>query len=152
MNGLSFRDASDNDIDIFISIMQENYPDPKDRHWDKILYNDFKDVLSKKYVSKFIIVLLDNIILGFGCYMILRADMYKLSWINIMPAYKKQGIGTELVKKLEADILKVIPRGIKLKNVNIVLETDKPVFYNKIGYTAFKVQETNCFMSKVLPI
>lgn len=149
---ISFREASNNDVEACIRIMQENYPELTERHWAQVLKDDFKDVLNKKYISKFLLAIHDNTIVGFGCYMILRTDMYKLSWINIMPSYKKQGIGTELVKKLEADVRQSVSRSIKLKNINIVLETDKPIFYNKLGYTTFNEREGNDLMRKALPI
>lgn len=152
MEELSFREATEHDLESCISILQENYPDPKDRHWDEVFLIDFKDVLNKKYVSKFIIVQQNNLIVGFGCYIILRADMYKLSWINIIPSYKNKGIGTLLVKELEQDVIKNISSSAKLHNINIVLETDKPSFYNKLGYTTFNEQNSKDFMVKSFPL
>lgn len=145
---LSYRNLNVHDIPICICIMKENYPDDY-HHWYKILNDDIQDVLNKKYRSNFLLVLKENNIVGFGCQLEIKSDIYKLSWINIAPAYKKQGIGTELVKQLEEDVLKNISK-IKFKKISFVLETDKPSFYNKIGYTTFQKENIKDYMVKTI--
>lgn len=127
---ITFRKLTDSDIDACLSILKENYPEEKDKHWADVLLKDINNVLNKAYPSDFFIVMQDGIIVGFGCWMEDgHPNVYSLTWINILPNEQGKGIGKALVCELEKIIAKE-----KKQSFHITLKTNKPMFYNKLGY------------------
>lgn len=110
--------------------MKENYPEEKDKHWEVVLRKDIENVLNKAYPSEYLVVMRDEIIIGFGCWMQNGyQSVFSLTWINISPKEQGKGIGKALVRELEKEIIKnnKIP-------LHITLQTIKPIFYYKLGY------------------
>lgn len=136
---ITFRKLTESDIDICLGIMKENYPDEKDKLWQDMLPKDLSDVLNKVYPSDCLLAIRDDIIIGFGCYIQLKRqpnginkNVYKLTWINISPKEQGKGIGRQLVIELEKSI-----KECTVGEFNITIETDKPLFYEKLGYNTF---------------
>lgn len=126
--------------------MKENYPQDNERFWDAVLEKDIKDVLNKEYPSMFLVATLNESIVGFGCYLDFQSlNRYKISWMNISPNMQGKGIGRLLVKELEKCIMEN-----STQNFSIILETDKPVFYKKLGYKKYGKNKDNDLMKKVL--
>lgn len=144
---LSFRKLLSSDIASCLDIVKQNYPSEKDKFWQNILPNDLSDILNKKYPSECLILTKDEITIGFGCYVEdkKQKNIYTLTWINILPAEQRKGIGKQLVSELEKDIKKN-----NRQQVHIVLETDKPDFYKKLNYITFHKNNKNDIMIKVL--
>lgn len=146
---ISFKELKATDIETCLSIMKENYPSEEDKHWHNLLPNDLTDILNQKYPSQCLVVLLGEVPVGFGCYIQhkektnLQENIYALTWINILPKEQGKGIGKQLVIELEECI-----SIIELRNYHIILETDKPTFYQKLGYKTFKKNKGNDVMDK----
>lgn len=137
---ITFRKLVEADFNACLSIFQENYPDvysPND------LRIDISDVLNKAYASDFLVALRDDIIIGFGCQHIKKPNLFRISWVNITPKEQGKGIGRDLVLELE--------KIVRIQNkqfFQIILETDKPIFYNKLGYTTHSQDGNKCHMIK----
>lgn len=86
----------------------------------------------------------ENTIVGFGAYTPLedQPNIFRLIWINVPAKEQGRGIGKALVVELEKKIKE------NHGTCRIVLETDKPIFYQKIGYTSYHKQGTNDLMVK----
>lgn len=127
---ITFRKLTDSDIDACLSILKENYPEEKDKHWADVLLKDINNVLNKAYPSDFFIVMQNEITVGFGCWMENgHPNVYSLTWINILPAEQGKGIGKALVRELEKTI-----SDKNKQSFHITLKTNKPMFYYKLGY------------------
>ena len=141
---ITFREPTTEDITACLSVMKGSYPLDTERYWDDYLIKDFTDVLSKEYPSAFLLALLDDSVIGFGCYVyFINLNVYRLSWINILPVHQKKGIGKLLVAELEKLIMKENKKGFRIQ-----LETDKPVFYKKLGYQIVSTNGINYIMKK----
>lgn len=137
-----FRKLTEDDIPSCLLILHENYPDER---WERIFEKDISDVMNKMYPSEFLVVIHNEIIIGLGCYLQQTSCAYCLTWVNIIPSHKGKGIGRKLVRELE--------RRIKQDNSQwyyITLETDKPIFYQKIGYRAVYKNGDKDVMAKSL--
>lgn len=142
----TFRELTAFDILSCMEIMKENYPQDNERFWDAVLEKDIKDVLTKQYPAMFLVAILNEAIVGFGCYVHFEnLNLYRLSWINIPPKEQGKGIGSLMVKELEKYIMKSIK-----KESRISLETDKPIFYEKLGYDYSYMNSENSMMVKKL--
>lgn len=140
---ITFRKLTDSDINTCLSIVHENYPQD-DKLWDNVLRNDVSDAMNKKYPSEFILIMRDEIIIGFGCYMsIIPLNLYRLSWINILPSEQGNGFGKMLVGELERCVNQE-----NKKDFTITLETDKPLFYKKLGYVTTAKYDISTIMKK----
>lgn len=127
----TFRKLTESDIPACLLVMKENYPQDNERFWDAVLEKDLRDVLTKEYPALFLVAILNESIIGFGCYVHFEnINLYKLSWVNISPREQGKGVGKSLVLELE----KYIMESCKNKS-RISLETDKPIFYEKLGYS-----------------
>lgn len=146
---ISFRELKPTDIEICLSIIKQNYPLEEDRHWQDLLPKDLTDMLNQKYPSLCLLVLSGETAIGFGCYTKykektnLQENVYGLTWINIIPKEQGKGIGRQLVAELE-DCIRVL----ELRNYHVILETDKPLFYQKLGYKTFRTNKANSVMDK----
>lgn len=147
---LSFRKLINDDIDSCLNIIKEIYIRRNEKDsWDA-LTKDLSDVLNKVYPSNCLVVLIDNTIVGFGCYVKVDFELskpnifYKLTWINIQPKEQGKGIGKKLVNELEEHI-----RGECKEKFSVVLETDKSDFYEKLGYITYDKNGDNDCMQKI---
>lgn len=140
-----FRHLKESDIDTCINIMLENSTDEKKEFWSGILPRYLNDILNKVCPSACLVAINKDVIVGFGCYAQSSnmKNSFKLTWINITPIHQRKGIGNKLVMELE----KIIRRENK-NFFQITLETDKPIFYNRLGYTTHSKDGTNCHMVK----
>lgn len=141
---LTFRNLTDLDIPFCLDILKENYPQDYN-YWKDFLFKDITDTLNKLYPSEFLVVIRDEVILGFGAYLQIfnQNNVYKLTWINIPPQEQGKGIGKQFVGELE--------RRIKEYNKDkstIILETDKPIFYEKLGYSTYYKKDDGVMMVK----
>ena len=145
---LTFRNLTDSDISFCLDILKENYPQEKYDYWKDFLLKDISDTSNKVYPSEFLVVIRDEVIIGFGAYLQLHNQntTYKLTWINIPPKEQGKGIGRQLVTELEKRI-KEYNKG----KCTIILETDKPIFYNKLGYATYYKKEDGEMMVKSMP-
>lgn len=142
---LIFRNLTDSDIPFCLDILKENYPHEQYDYWKDFLLRDISDMLNKTYPSDFLVVIKDEIIIGFGAYLQLynQNNVYKLTWINIPPREQGKGIGRQLVIELEQRI-KTYNKG----KFTIILETDKPIFYQKLGYGVYYKKKDSQMMCK----
>lgn len=143
---LTFQNLTDSDIPFCLDILKENYPEKYD-YWKDYLLKDISDTSNKVYPSEFLVVIRDEVIIGFGAYLQIfnQNTVYKLTWINIPPKEQGKGIGRQLVTELEKRI-KEYNEG----KCTIILETDKPIFYNKLGYTTYYKKEDAEMMCRSL--
>ena len=146
---ITFREPTIDDIAPCVNIIKEIYQEKK---WEEILPKDISDVLNKVYPSKFLVVSINDTIVGFGCYIKLPPEFpspnitYKLTWINIIPKEQGKGIGKKIVYELQKHI-----KSECKENFFVILETDKPSFYKKIGYETYSKNGDNDFMQKFFP-
>lgn len=141
---LTFRELAHEDIPSCIEILKLNYP--SEHFWVDTLIKDIQDVFNKLYPSEFIVVLLEEKIVGFGCQLENGfKNVYCITWINISPSYQGKGIGKLLVTELERRI-----RAHGSDMGYIALETDKPIFYEKLGYKTIRKKEEKDIMAKTL--
>ena len=143
---VTFREYIPSDLNDCLTILKENHPDDYD-DWETILLKDLTDISNKKYSSKFIIVLIRDEIIGFGCYFF-QDTSYKITWVNIHSKEQNKGIGKKLVKELE----KYIKRENPNNDFYITLETDKPYFYKKLKYQSHTNNGSNIIMQKYFPL
>ena len=135
---MDFRKLDPSDLDPCLAILKKNYPTDFE-YWKPFLLRD----VSKEY---FLVALIDNTLVGFGAYIPLenQPNIFRLTWINVPPKEQGKGIGKALVLELE--------NIIKLNNgpCRVVLESDKPRFYEKIAYASYHKAENSEFMLKDL--
>lgn len=148
---LSFRELASNDIDACLAIVKKIYTKESEKESWNVLPKDLSGVLNKAYPSKCLVAAIKNKIIGFGCYIKIDEKLsapnifYKLTWINIHPKYQGKGVGKSLVSELERHI------GIHCKeNLSVILETDKPGFYGKLGYETYNKNGENDLMQKIV--
>lgn len=141
---LTFQKLTASDIDACLSILKENYPEEKDRCWQIVLRKDIENVLNKAYPSEYLLAILNESIVGFGCWMENgHPTVYCLTWINVTPKEQGKGIGKALVQELETAILKA-----NRNTSYITLLTTKPVFYERLGYKKISKQGENDLLVK----
>lgn len=146
---LLFRELVHDDMDSCVGIIKEIYPNQIEENVSGLV-KDFSDILNKSYPSKCMVAIANNSIVAFGCYV--RMDdkkyapniFYKLTWINVCPRYQGRGIGSKLVFELE----RLINEECK-DNLSVLLETDKPGFYRKMGYESYDRNGGNDVMQKM---
>lgn len=135
---LTFRPLTPSDLDSCLAILKENYPTDFE-YWKPFLLRDVS-------VEYFLVVLRGNVLVGFGAYIPLenQPSIYRLVWINVPPKEQGGGIGKALVLELE-NIIKLNHGACR-----VILETDKPRFYEKIGYASYHNNEKSALMVKDL--
>ena len=141
----TFRKLTASDIDTCLSIMMENYPREEDKHWQALIQTDLAEVVAQKYPSECLLVLCEGIAVGFGC-SIKNSEspaIYALTWINILPSYQGRGIGKALIRELEKNIISQ-----NKGRLTIMLQTDKPAFYTKLGYKTASMGNGKDVMSR----
>lgn len=148
---VTFRELIKDDIDFCQEIIREIYVKSSEREWPDILRRELSEVLGKAYPSKCIVALMGNAIIGLGCYVKVQDPstsniIYKLTWINISPKHQRTGVGIKLIGQLEEHIRRECK-----EDFYVTLETDKPDFYNKLGYTAYNKNGSNDVMEKFFP-
>ena len=138
MSNLSFRRLDPSDLFPCLSILKENYPETYE-YWKQFFIRDVSSVY-------FLVAMREDTLVGFGAYLPLenQPNIFRLIWINVPPKEQGRGIGKALVTELE--------RKIKLNygTCMVVLETDKPVFYNKLGYSSYQKNWESDLMIKSL--
>lgn len=146
---ITFRKLTPSDIDACLGIMKENYPAEYEKHWEDVLPKDLSDILNQVCPSGCLLALLDEAIIGFGCYSKYKEktnaqeNIWGLTWVNISPLQQGKGIGIKLIKELERTI-----KQYDTEKFHIVLETTKPAFYRKLGYKTYRMSGVNDVMAK----
>lgn len=123
---MKFRSLKKSDIPYAAKIIGENYSSAYQRSASKEMQAMFCSGVVKPY---YLVAEEKKKIVGLGGYTQswMDYDIYTLFWINVQKNSQSQGIGTKIVEKL----IKIIKR----KNpVFILLSTDKPDFYKRLGF------------------
>jgi N-acetylglutamate synthase-like GNAT family acetyltransferase len=106
-------------------------------------YSKKDEALSKKeieamfekytYAPKYIVAEENKKIVGFAGYIMSWMDyhVYNIFWVNVAPEHQGKGIGTKLIKRAILEIQK--NKSYKTANM-IIITTNKPQFYEKIGF------------------
>lgn len=126
---MRFRKARKEDISKMLNILKINRPEyPK-----QLALQELREMFSNSLIRPTYIVAEEkNNLLGFGGYIPSWIDsmVFNMFWVNTNQLYKKQGIGTKLVKNL-------ISRIGKTRNVNakiLLISTRIPNFYKSLGF------------------
>ena len=149
---LTFRELEIGDIDSCSHVVQQIYASENEKGHSAILRLDLMEVINKVYPSKCLVSLVDDAVVGLGCYIKVEENsnnpnvIYKLTWVNILPAYQGKGVGKRLVDELEWNIRKECK-----EDFSVVLDTDKPKFYEKLGYITYDKNEKGDVMYKSFP-
>lgn len=139
-----FRNITNSDIDGCLDILKEKYSGEQYDFFRGVLLKDISSFLDKSSPVTFLVVEKNESIIGFGTFTPTNQNnVYQLIWINISKPEQGKGLGKQLIVELENKI-----KESNNDKFTIVLETDKPVFYEKLGYKTFNKKEGNDLMMK----
>lgn len=148
---LEFKDLRYSDVSPCLEIMRENYSIIKkgkeiaNGFWSDLFVKDFTSTIEQDnrfYRTKGRAGWLDNGLVCFGFYQesFIATSIYELSWINVLKKLQGNHIGKYLILDLEKQI--ALDETNSETDFSILFQTDKPIFYEKLGYkTIYKIGE-----------
>lgn len=146
---ITFRKIKSSDEPSCTFIMKRNYFGKESKKWEPLLIQHFLYMLDDLVPIVGLVAIYNNNIIGFGSYETFTKEctsslnVYAISWMNIPPNHQRKGIGRLLVFELENHLNKA-----SQISFNVKLQTDKPIFYEKLGYKTFKIDDGDSLMHK----
>ena len=144
---MKIRLLKEKDIAVASKIVGTNYP-TRSRLWERLSRQEMKSMFKNYLPPSYLVAEDDGKIIGLTGYAQSWMDyhVYHIFWVNVLPKYWNQGVGTALVKTAIHNVRK--KKGND-KALMILLTARKPSLYRKLGFkmlTKFRKEKYHLMM------